>query len=68
MAGFGDAPKYSTVGAYCLDYAYGGVKLAQWVSEGGGQRDITCGFNPKRETYYAMLAYCNGMEDARKAV
>jgi hypothetical protein len=64
-AGFGDNPKYSTIGAYCLDYAYGGVRLAQWVSEGGGERDITCGFGTKRETYYNMLAYCNGLEDQK---
>lgn len=64
-AGFGDNPKYSTPGAYCLDYAYGGVKLAQYCNEGGGQRDITCGFNPKKETYYQMLAYCSGLENQK---
>jgi hypothetical protein len=66
VAGHGDAPKYGTIGAYCLDYAYGGVKLAQWVSTGGGQRDITVGFCPKKETYWNMLAYCNGLEDAKR--
>lgn len=44
--------KRNTVGAYVLDYAYGGVKLAQVTSEGGGQRNISPGgYGTKKELY-----------------
>ena len=60
-AGF-DNPKYSTPGAYCLDYAYGGVKLEQYCNESGGVREITSGFDTKRVTYNLMHAYLLGMQ------
>ena len=61
-AGFEGDKLYSKPGAYCLDGAYGGWKLAQYVNEHGGQRDITSGFCPKKELYYQMHAFLNGME------
>jgi hypothetical protein len=61
-AGFTGDKLYSTPGAYLLDGAYGGWKLAQYCNEHGGQRDITCGFSPKKELYYQMHAFLNGME------
>jgi hypothetical protein len=61
-AGFEGEKLYSTPGAYCLDGAYGGWKLAQYVNEHGGQRDITCGFCSKKELYYNMQAFLSGME------
>ena len=59
-AGF-ENPKYSEVGSYTLDWAYGGVKLERFVNEKGGVDSITSGFCPKRETWYLMRAYLDGM-------
>ena len=52
----------ANVGTYVLDYAYGGVKLARLVGASGGQKDITDGFTSKKETYYKMHAFLNGVE------
>lgn len=54
----------ANVGTYVLDWAYGGVQLAQLVTDGGGERNIT-GRGTKRETYHRMHAYLRGLE-ARK--
>ena len=63
IAGF-DNPPYSTIGAYCLDYAYGGVKLEKWCNRHGGVHDIfNQGFMTKRELYNLMSAYENGIRD-----
>jgi hypothetical protein len=44
--------QYNTVGAYKLDYAYGGVKLVKIVSAGGGQTNVSSGgYGTKRELY-----------------
>lgn len=51
------------VGAYLLDGAYGGWKLAQIVNEGGGQRDITLGYQTKADCYRQIAAYIRGIED-----
>lgn len=57
-AGFERNPKYSTIGAYTLDYAYGGVQLQQYVNPCGGVRTISIGgYGTKRELYNFM----NGM-------
>tara|TARA_R110002020_G_scaffold243716_2_gene457245 strand:- start:590 stop:895 length:306 start_codon:yes stop_codon:yes gene_type:complete len=56
----------ANVGAYVLDYAYGGVRLSQITSKGGGERDIT-GRGTKKETYYNMLAFLYGFEAGLKA-
>ncbi len=60
-AGHGEAPKYSTIGAYALDWAYGGVQLVQYCNTSGGQRNIT-GRGTKRECWNNMHAFLNGME------
>ena len=63
-AGF-DNPPYSTIGSYCLDYAYGGVKLEKYCTEGGGVHDIfNQGFMTKRKLYNLMSAYENGIRDS----
>ena len=63
MAGF-DNPKYSTIGAYCLDYAYGGVALHRYVNEHGGVTDIfRQGHMPKRELYNLICAYETGLTE-----
>lgn len=54
----------ANVGTYVLDYAYGGVRLSQITSESGAERDIT-GRATKKETYYRMHAFIQGLE-ARK--
>ena len=58
--GFKDA-KYSTVGAYCLDGAYGGWQLQKYVNECGGVTTIsTGGYVSKRELYnqiYTLLTF-----------
>lgn len=74
IAGFtpeeADAPLYSRdengthramVGRYTLAGAYGGIQLQQVVNEGGGVRAITQGYGTKREVYYQIHAYREGM-------
>lgn len=51
----------ANVGTYVLDWAYGGVQLAQLTSEGGGERNIT-GRGSKRETYWRMQAFLMGLQ------
>jgi len=64
LAGF-DNQKYSTIGAYCLDYAYGGVALHRYVNKSGGINDVfRCGHVPKKELYNMMAAYEYGMDAA----
>ena len=63
IAGF-DNPKYSTIGAYVLDYAYGGVALHKYVNEHGGVHDVfRVGHVPKRELYNLMSAYETGLTE-----
>jgi hypothetical protein len=60
---FDTPPEYSTIGAYCLDYAYGGVQLHQYMNESGGVTDIfRQGYMTKRELYNLICAYEGGME------
>ena len=67
VAGF-DNPKYSTVGAYTLDGAYGGWQLQQYCNESGGVSVISKGgYVPKRELYNqlgAMLEFQNSKQSA----
>lgn len=50
------------VGTYYLMGAYGGHKLVQITNYGGGVRDVLrIGYSSKRELYYAMHAYLDGM-------
>lgn len=78
IAGFtadeADAPLYSRgedgthramVGRYTLAGAYGGLQLQQVVNEGGGVRAITTGYGTKREVYYQIHAYREGMAAGR---
>jgi len=55
----------ANVGTYVLDWCYGGVRLSQLSTEGGGERDIT-GRGTKRETYNAMRAFLEGIHAARE--
>lgn len=56
-----DGKYKANIGTYVLDWAYGGVRLSQLTSEGGGERDIT-GRGTKRETYHRMHAFLRGLE------
>lgn len=63
--GFGQA-KYSTVGAFTLDGAYGGWQLQQYVNEQGGVAVISKGgYVSKRELYNqlgAILEYASSKQ------
>ena len=50
----------AVVGSYVIDQAYGGFKLCQMVSEGGGERDITMR-NSAAITMELISAYWQGM-------
>lgn len=57
----------ANVGNYSLSGAYGGWKLVQIVSEAGGERDISnMGYSSKRELYYWMTAFLNGLATERR--
>lgn len=67
MAGFGDNPSYSTIGAYIIDHAYGGVSLHKYANESGAVHDVfRCGHIPKKGLYYRICAYIDGIEEGRK--
>lgn len=48
--GYGRNPAYSTIGAIDLNWAYGGVKVIEYVSNGGAERDLSKhGYGTKKE-------------------
>lgn len=61
ITGNPEIPNYSTVGAYDLNYAYGGVALHKYTSEHGAVKDIFGYHMPKRELYNHMQAYIEGI-------
>jgi hypothetical protein len=53
----------ANIGCYHLSGAYGGVKLVQICTNGGGERDIsTLGYCTKRELYNWINAFLRGMQ------
>ncbi|RLG43285.1 MAG: hypothetical protein DRN81_06835 [Thermoproteota archaeon] len=63
IKGFKKEVKFSTIGAFVLDYAYGGVSLHQWVNEHGGIRDVfSCGHVTKRDLYNRINSLIIGIE------
>lgn len=51
LEGF-ENPKYSTVGAYTIDGAYGGWQLQRYCNESGGVSTISKGgYTSKRDLY-----------------
>lgn len=54
------------VGCYVLDAAYGGYRLCQIVSEGGGERDIT-GRESARVCADQIRAYMRGIEVGKES-
>ena len=58
-----DGKFVSNIDHYHIDSAYGGYKLVQLATDGGGTRDIThSGFTTKRELYNEMRAIITGLE------
>ena len=55
----------ANVGTYVVRGAYGGWKIAQIVSESGGERDVTTGYRPARETLELLYAYKAGLSAGR---
>lgn len=59
----------TSVGTYVISGAYGGHKLDQIVSDSGGVRHITrTGYTTKRDLYYQISAYMDGVTAGREAV
>lgn len=57
----------ANIGNYHLDSAYGGYKLVQMQSEGGGITDtLHTGFVPKRTLYNAIHIFLRGIEAGAK--
>lgn len=52
----------SNVGHYVLDWAYGGVALERFCSDGGGVCTIISRCT-RRELWYRMRAYLDGMRE-----
>lgn len=50
----------TSIGHYCLDYAYSGVKLVQVSNDGGGIREkSTGGFMTKKELFNQLVTLVN---------
>ena len=65
--GFGANPKYSTIGAYTLDGAYGGWQLQQYCNESGGVSVVSRGgYVSKRELYDQICAIMEYEASKRK--
>ena len=63
LKGF-DKPKYSEIGSYTLDYAYGGVSLHRYINEHGAIHDVfSCGHVPKRELYNRLNAFISAISE-----
>lgn len=53
----------ANIGTYTLNGAYGGWKLSQIVTAGGGERDLlSTGYTTKRELAQAIRAFIAGIE------
>ena len=57
----------ANVGHYCLDQAYGGVKLQRVVNTGGGVANpVSMGYETKKDAYYIIAAFVAGVESQIK--
>lgn len=54
----------AAIGNYHLEFAYGGCKIVQTVSEGGGITSITHGYQTKRQVWDMGQAFLRGLESA----
>lgn len=57
-----DGKHHANAGNYHLEWAYGGVALAQMVPGGGCSRPIDMGFETKRTAFEIIHAYTNGLD------
>ena len=63
---FKDDRSIAQIGNYHLAGAYGGYELQQIMNEGGGVRDVLySGYTTKRDLYYLICAYIQGIESER---
>ena len=53
----------ANIGNYHLSWAYGGVKLHEMVTDGGGIRNVLgIGYETKRKCYEAIQHFLRGVE------
>jgi hypothetical protein len=55
----------ANINTYYIEGAYGGVKLVQIVTEGGGIRSISNSYGTKRHLYDFMQAYLAGIWEGK---
>lgn len=56
------------VGNYCLEWAYGGVKLAQITGLSGSTRDISqSGFTTKKQLHAELRSFLSGLSTGKAA-
>lgn len=55
----------ANIGNYHIDGVYGGWRLVQVASDGGGIRTIIDGYQPKKDLYWAMQAFLRGLPERR---
>lgn len=61
-----DGTYKANLGNYHLDSAYGGWRLVQMASDGGGVRDVLhTGYRSKRELYDLVFAYRYGINQSK---
>ena len=52
----------ASIGTYYIDGAYGGHKLVQIATEGGGVKEITYGFDTKKDLHDKITNYLKGIQ------
>ena len=58
----------ANAGNYHLAGAYGGWELQQ-MSKGGGTRDVlSSGYTTKKDLYYLICAFIDGIEEGQKVI
>ena len=67
LIGIEEKVKYNTVGGFIIDHAYGGVSLHKIENGHGAVSDVfRCGHITKKELYYRINAFIDGIEYERK--
>ena len=68
LVGINEDVKYNTVGAFEISHAYGGVSLHRILCKHGSVEDVfRCGHIPKKDLYYRINAFLNGIEFKKDA-
>lgn len=55
----------ANIGTHYVQGAYGGYQLQEVVTDGGGIKSVTYGYQPTRELYNQMRAYLHGIVAGR---